>query len=63
MTIIIKFTNNKLGYLYKETPHFIQIRLNEMQPKQGENMEYGLRSLLLEVVEGYGGGRRENLRR
>ncbi len=34
-----------------------------MKPKQNENMEYGLRSPLLEVVEGYGDGRRENLRR
>ncbi len=63
MTIIIKFTNDKLGYIYKEKPHFILIRLNEMKPKQGENIEYGLRSPLLEVVEGYGCGRRENLRR
>ncbi len=63
MTIIMKFTNDKLGYLYKEKPHFIQIRLNEMKPNQGENIEYGLLSPLLEVVEGYSGGRRENLRK
>ncbi len=63
MTIIIKFTNDKLEYLYKEKPHFIQIRLNEMKPKQGGNIEYGLRSPLLELGEGYGGGCRENLQR
>ncbi len=63
MTIIVQFTNGKLGYLYKEKPHFIQIRLNEMKPKQRENIEYGLQSPLLEVVEGYVYDRRKNLRR
>ncbi len=32
-----------------------------MRPKQNGNMEYGLRSQLLEVVEGYGDGHRKNL--
>ncbi len=36
MTIIVKFTNDKLGYLYKEKPHFIQTRLNEMKPNYGK---------------------------
>ncbi len=63
MTIVIQFTNGKLGYLCKEKPHFIQITLDKMKPKQNGNMEYGLRSPLLEVVEGYVDGRRENLRR
>ncbi len=34
-----------------------------MKPNQGENVEYGFRSPLLEVVEGYGCVHRENLRR
>ncbi len=63
MTIIVKFTNGKLGYLNKEKPHFIQIRLNEMKPKQRENIEIGHWSPLLEVVEGYGYDLRKNLRR
>ncbi len=62
MTIIVQFTNSKSGYLYKEKPHFIQIRLNEMNPKQRGNIGYGLRSPLLEVVEGYVDDRRKNLR-
>ncbi len=63
MTIVVHFTNGKLRYLYKEKTHFIQLRQNEMEHKQNRNMEYGLRSHLLEVVEGYGDGHRENLRR
>ncbi len=63
MTIIVQFTNGKLGYLYKENPHFIQIRLNKMKPKQRKNIEYGLQSPLLEVVEGYVYDCRKNLRR
>ncbi len=34
-----------------------------MKPNYGENMEYGLRSPLLGVVEGYSGVPRENLQR
>ncbi len=63
MIIIVKFTNCKLGYLYKEKPHFIQKRLNEMKPKQRENIGYDLRSPLLEVGEEYVDDHRKNLRR
>ncbi len=34
-----------------------------MKPKQRENIEYDLRSPLLEVVEGYGYDHIKNLRR
>ncbi len=34
-----------------------------MKPKQNGNIEYGLQSPLLEVVERYVDGHRENLRR
>ncbi len=63
MTIIVQFTNDKLGYLYKGKPHFIQISLNEMKLKQRGNIEYGFRSPLLKVVEGYVDEHRKNLRR
>ncbi len=63
ITIIVKFTNGKLGYLYKDKPHFVQIRLNDMKSKQRENIEYGLWSPLLKVVEGYVYDHRKNLQR